>query len=142
MIVKEFQRENLSGVYELLKTELGKNVSEKTLQIRIDKMLLDENYKIFVAEAEGKTVGFIGLNSGLAFEIDGKVMRIIALAVKEEYQHSGIGTMLIKAAEEYAYENGVTVIGVNSGLPRLIAHKFYEKQGFFKKGYSFIKPLE
>lgn len=142
MIISNCKRENISGVYELLKNELGKNVSVETLENRIDKMLRDSNYKIFVAEADNETVGFVGLHLGLAFEIDGKVMRIIALAVKEEYQNKGIGTALVKAAEEYAKDNGVTVIGVNSGLQRLPAHSFYEKQGFYKKGYSFIKPLE
>jgi len=142
MIISDCKCENISVIYELLKNELGKNVSVETLENRIDKMLGDSNYKIFVAETDNETVGFIGVHFGLAFEIDGKVMRIIALAVKEEYQNKGIGTALVKAAEEYAKDNGVTVIGVNSGLQRLTAHSFYEKQGFYKKGYSFIKPLE
>ena len=142
MIISDYKREHLTGIYELLKNELGKNISVKTLESRIDKMSVDKNYKIFVAENNGETVGFVGLHMGFAFEFDGRVMRVIALAVKEEYQHSGIGTQLINACEEYAKQNGVTVIGVNSGMPRVIAHKFYEKQGFYKKGYSFIKPLE
>lgn len=142
MIIYEYKNEHLIGVYELLKNELGKNVLVETLENRIDKMLIDDNYKIFVAQKDNETVGFIGVHFGLAFEIDGIVMRIIALAVKEEYQNKGIGTALVKAAEEYARKNGVTVIGVNSGLQRTAAHNFYEKQGFYKKGYSFIKPLE
>lgn len=142
MVIREYEKEDISDIYELLRNELGKNVSVETLENRIDKMLGDSNYKIFVAQIDNETVGFIGVHFGLAFEIDGKVMRIIALAVKEDYQHKGIGTALVKEAEEYAKHSGVTVIGVNSGLPRLTAHKFYEKQGFHKKGYSFIKSLE
>ncbi|MBR6620581.1 MAG: GNAT family N-acetyltransferase [Clostridia bacterium] len=142
MIIREFLKGDIYCIYELLKNELGKNVSPQTLESRIDNMLIDNNYKIFVAESDGKTVGFIGLYMGLAFEVDGKVMRVIALAVKEDFQRKGIGSALIKSAEEYAGQNGVTVIGVNSGLPRLTAHSFYENCGFNKKGYSFIKPLE
>ena len=142
MIISEYKDKHLPGIYELLKNELGKNVSVETLEKRIDKMMTDDDYKIFVAEIDNETVGFIGIHLGLAFEIDGKVMRIIALAVKEEYQNNGIGTALVKTAEEYAQNNGVAVIGVNSGLQRAVAHKFYEKQGFYKKGYSFIKTLE
>lgn len=142
MIVSDYRNEHLTDVYELLENELGKCVSVETLKNRISQMQSDKNYKIFVAQDKGEIVGFIGLHIGLAFEIDGKVMRIIALAVKENYQQQGIGTALVKRAEEYAVQNGVTVIGVNSGLPRLAAHKFYEKQGFYKKGYSFVKPLE
>lgn len=68
-------------------------------------------------------------------------MRIIALAVKENSQGQGIGTKLVEQAELFAKENGVTVIGVNSGLKREQAHNFYEKQGFSKKGYSFAKTI-
>ena len=142
MIISDCKCENISGIYDLPENELGKNVSVETLENRINKMLGDSDYKIFVAESNDETVGFIGVHFGLAFEIDGRVMRIIALAVKEEYQNKGIGTALVKTVEEYARHNGVTVVGVNSGLQRAVAHKFYEKQGFYRKGYSFIKSLE
>ena len=142
MIISEYKDKYLPGIYELLKNELGKNVSVETLEKRIDKMITDDDYKIFVAEIDNETVGFISIHFGLAFEIDGKDLRIIDLAVKEEYQNNGIGTALVKTAEEYAQNNSVAVIGVNSGLQRAVAHKFYEKQGFYKKGYSFIKTIE
>ena len=142
MIIFDYENKYITDIYKLLKNELGKNVSVEALESRIDKMLSDSDYKIFVAQTDNKIVGFIGLHMGLAFEIDGMVMRVIALAVKEEYQHKGIGTALIKSAEEYAEQNNVSVIGLNSGLKRLAAHSFYEKQGFYKKGFSFIKPLE
>lgn len=142
MIIRDFKCEDISGISELLNTELGKNVSVETLENRILQMQSEENYKIYVAQENGNIIGFIGLHMGLAFEVDGKVMRVIAFAVKADFQRKGIGSALIKAAKEYAVQNGVTVIGVNSGLTRLAAHSFYEKQGFYKKGYSFTKPLE
>lgn len=33
----------------------------------------------------------------------------------------------------------MSVITLNSGITRLGAHAFYEKQGFYKKSYSFYK---
>ncbi|MBR3803652.1 MAG: GNAT family N-acetyltransferase [Clostridia bacterium] len=141
MFVRDFTVKDITAINELLNKELGKCVEANKLKSTISNMIDDGNYKIFVAEINGNIVGFTGVHFGLAFEIDGKVMRIIALAVKEEYQHRGIGTMLIKKAEECAKENGASIVGVNSGLQRLAAHSFYENQGFFKKGYSFIKIL-
>ena len=139
--VRAFMADDITGINDLLNNELGKKVNCDELNSIVSDMLSDESYRIFVGELEGEIVGFIGLHFGLAFEISGKVMRIIALAVKEKNQHCGIGTMLIKKAEECAKENRASVIGVNSGLQRLTAHSFYEKQGFFKKGYSFIKDV-
>lgn len=47
----------------------------------------------------------------------------------------GVGKNLIKYSEKYAKNHNVSVI--TSGITRLGAHAFYEKQGFYKKGYSF-----
>jgi ribosomal protein S18 acetylase RimI-like enzyme len=142
MIFREFKSTDISDICELLNNELGYSVDEKDLTVRINQMIENENYCIFVSEINKKIVGFIGLNIGLAFEFSGKVMRIIALAVKEEYQNHGIGKQLLLLAENYGIENQIKVIAVNSGLNRTQAHQFYEKQGFYKKGYCFAKILE
>ena len=104
-------------------------------------MCKDENYCIYVAVEDKQVVVFIGLHFGLAFEISGKLMRIIALAVSYKYQKMGVGKNLIKYNEKYAKNHNVSVITLNSGITRLGAHDFYEKQEFYKKGYSFLKKI-
>lgn len=108
---------------------------------RIENMCKDENYCIFVAVEEHQVIGFITLHFGLALEISGKLIRIIALAVSHKYQSMGVGKHLIKYSEEYAKKHDVSVIALNSGLKQSGAHAFYEKQGFYKKGYSFLKKI-
>ena len=97
-------------------------------------MCKDENYCIYVAVEDKQVVVFIGLHFGLAFEI-------IALAVSYKYQKMGVGKNLIKYNEKYAKNHNVSVITLNSGITRLGAHAFYEKQEFYKKGYSFLKKI-
>ncbi|MBQ5825565.1 MAG: GNAT family N-acetyltransferase [Clostridia bacterium] len=142
MTVRAFMADDITGINKLLNNELEKEVSADELNATVSDMMGDENYRIFVAEHNNEIVGFIGVHFGVAFENKGKVMRIIALAVKESYQHQGIGTELLEAAEKCAAQNEASVIGVNSGLQRVNAHSFYEKQKFVKKGYSFTKNIE
>ncbi len=141
MIIRDYCKNDISSVCDLMKNSLGYDVTPDILAQRIEKMENHGEYKVFVAVDNDNVLGFIGLHLGLAFEIDGNIMRIIALAVKPDCQDQGIGTQLVAEAENFANEKGVTVIGVNSGLKRELAHKFYEKQGFSKKGYSFTKVL-
>ncbi len=141
MTIKDYQKSDIEDVCCLMKNSLGYDVAPDVLSSRIEQMQNYGDYKIFVAEENETVVGFIGLHLGLAFEFSGKVMRIIALAVKNDCQGRGIGTELVSAAEKFAKANGVTVIGVNSGLKRELAHKFYEKQCFLRKGYSFTKRI-
>lgn len=141
MIFREFDRDDICGICELINCELGYSVSVDDLALRIKQMLYDRHYCIFVAENNNEVIAFIGMHIGLAFEYSGKIARIIALAVKKEYHRQGIGTKLLQTAESYLKENYVELIAVNSGLHRIEAHRFYEKQGFYKKGYRFAKAV-
>ncbi len=141
MIIRDYCKNDITDACDLMKNSLGYEVASDVLSNRIEQMQNHGEYKILVAEESGNVIGFIGLHLGLAFEISGKVMRIIALAVKPGCQGKGIGTKLVAESEKFAKENGVTVISVNSGLTRELAHKFYEKQSFSRKGYSFTKQI-
>ena len=142
MEIRGFRNEDILGVCCLINSELGYDVSCEDLTARILQMQKDKNYVILTAAHEEKVVGFIGLQICLAFEIEGKAMRIIALAVARHSQGQGIGSALIQEAEKYANENNISIISVNSGLKRTEAHRFYEKQSFYKKGYSFCKRIK
>ncbi len=112
-----------------------------TLAIRIEMNQALRIYQIFVACDGDKVVGYIGCVNYLAFEFENEGMKIIALAVSKEYRRKGNGTQLLKTAEQWAKENNIEVVLLNSGLPREDAHTFYELQGYFKKSYGFIKRV-
>ena len=141
MIYRKYERKDISAIRDILENDLGYNCELDKLNNRIDEMLKRGNYQIFVACDGDKVVGYIGCVSYLAFELDNEDMKIIALAVSKEYRRKGIGTELLKTAEQWAKENNIEVILLNSGLPREDAHRFYESQGYFKKSYGFIKRI-
>lgn len=141
MEIRDFRQSDISGICRLINNELGYDVSVSELDFRIVQMMKEKHYHIFTAEHDSRIVGFCGLQASLAFEIPGRVMRIIALAVDAEYQRQGLGARLLREAEEYGRKNQTSLILVNSGLPRTGAHRFYEKHGFFKKGYNFCKRI-
>lgn len=59
----------------------------------------------------------------------GEAQRITAQTVPETSQRRGVGVALIRAAETYAYKNGISVMAVNSVLRRENAKRFYENRG-------------
>lgn len=141
MIYRKYESKDISAIRDILENDLGYNCELDKLNNRINEMLKRGNYQIFVACDGDKVVGYIGCVSYLAFELDNEGMKIIALAVSKEYRRKGIGTELLKTAEQWAKENNIEVILLNSGLPRKDAHAFYESQGYFKKSYGFIKKI-
>lgn len=83
----------------------------------------------FVAETDGKVIGFIQLKIyQLLYEEN--MVNILGLAVNENYRKLGVGRKLIDKAEEWATEKGRSAIRLNSSMHRKEAHKFYEHMGF------------
>jgi len=134
---------DFSEIYRFIKIELGyANLNETETKKRLSIFAKNDNWATFVAVYDGALVGFVGITKGMAYNIDGCYSQIMALAVLEKYQNAGIGTALLKKAEEWSLSQGIVDIAVNSGMKRLDAHRFYEKNGYSKKSYSFSKVLE
>ena len=142
MIIREWEIKDFMGIISLIQNELGYDDISSDIYDRIMRIYRDDNYQTFVAEDNGTVVGFVGIMRGLALELDGEYVRVIALAVSGSYRNNGVGTMLETHVEDYAHQTGANSIVISSGLRRLDAHSFYEKRGYAKKGYSFIKLLE
>jgi Predicted acetyltransferase len=140
--IRNLEKEDYKAIHDLISNELGyTNTNIEDTFKRLDSIRNREDYKTFVAVYNKIIIGFIGLYKGIAFNIDGEYLQIIALAVKNDYQEKGIGTQLIEKAEKYAQDNKILSIGLNSGLHREKAHVFYEHRGYIKKSYSFQKAL-
>lgn len=140
LIIRDMVPDDYKALKPLI-DELGYPSTEDEIKERLQNIIIDKNFKTLLAELNGKIVAFIGLLKSYGYEINGPYIRIMALVVAEEYRNQGIGTQLIKVAEEWAQQNGATIITLNSGLKRMDAHRFYEHMGFRIKGYSFIKEL-
>lgn len=141
MIYRKYESQDISAIRDILENDLGYNCELDKLNNRINEMMKRGNYQVFVVCDGDKVVGYVGCVSYLAFELENEGMKIIALAVSKEYRRKGIGTQLLKTAEQWAKENNIEVILLNSGLQREDAHVFYESQGYLKKSYGFIKKI-
>ncbi len=81
----------------------------------------------FMAVTEsGEVVGAAKL-----FEKSPGVGHLSQLAVAPEYQHKGIGRLLMQAVEQRAREKGYKAIGISA---RLTATAYFEKHGFHMAG--------
>jgi GNAT superfamily N-acetyltransferase len=67
--------------------------------------------------------------------------RVLALVVAEEMRGRGVGAALIAAAENDFAERNIRRIAVNTRFERTEAHEFYEKAGYVRNGFRFVKEL-
>lgn len=124
-----------------LLTEMGYPSAPEEVRQRLETTLPHPDYSSWVAEADGRVVGFAGAWIGHFFEKNGSYGRLLALVVDSDVRRRGVGGALVREAERWVFGRGGAALVVNSGNHRAEAHRFYQKQGFSATGVRFIKTL-
>ena len=117
------------------------NASEEHVTKVYEQMFQDGCYCTFVADVNGKVVGFVTAVKVLAVGHPGGYVKMNGLCVLPEYRHRGIGRKLMTQIESWAVEQGAPYLGLASGLQRKDAHDFYAHLGYQKTSYWFRKKL-
>ena len=124
-----------------LTTQLGYETRASEMQMRMEAILADKNYATFVAVSKGKVCGMIGTFTCYSYEHNSPSGRILALVVSEKVRDRGIGRALIAAAERDLAQRNIRRVAVNTRFERKEAHEFYEKAGYTRNGFRFVKEL-
>ena len=122
-------------------TELGYPTTSEEMTDRLTAIMSEPDYVTFVAETGGNVVGVAGAALGRYYEKEGVYSRLVVLAVASAARGLGIGAQLVEAVERWAASRGAREVVVNSGLQRRDAHAFYERCGYSRTGFRFVKPL-
>lgn len=138
--IREAATADYPAIYDLIQNELGyQDLDQAKFFQRMERIAEDVNYVTIAAELDGSIVGFLGLRRGIAYNLDGEYIQIIALAVSKQKQGHGIGTRLLAWAEAYGRKNGAVKFTLNSNMRRTDAHQFYERNGYQKSSFAFYK---
>jgi GNAT superfamily N-acetyltransferase len=66
---------------------------------------------------------------------------IFDLVTRSSFRSKGYAKMLMEYLQDYAKMAACENLVLSSGLQREAAHRFYEREGFDKKSYLFVKAL-
>ena len=121
---REINIEDAQEVAKICKVALGYDVDVENVKTQIEKLTNDKKQHIIIGYE-------LGLN-------------ILGLAVNPDFQGRGIGRKLMQRLEQYAVDNNISFIRLNSSLKREDAHNFYEHIGYTcdKVQKRFIKVFE
>jgi GNAT superfamily N-acetyltransferase len=71
----------------------------------------------------------------------GKYLEMDNVIVLPEYRSKGIGKLLSDWCEQKAKENNCKVLMLDAWIDNEKAHRFYEREGYTKRGFHFLKHL-
>ena len=139
--IRKVETGDAEAVRDISTEGLGYSCDLALVQKKIDG-LDAEREAVFVAVADGGVVGYIHIEryDVLYFET---MANVLGLSVFKAYHKMGIGKALLFAAEDWAKQNDIKMMRLNSGMNRTDAHGFYEHLGYVseKDQKRFVKTL-
>ncbi len=113
----------------LNRESMGYDYPPEKTEEQLKKLLSDGKNGVFVAEAEGKVVGYVHLTDYDLLYAD-PMKNIMGIAVDPACRRMGVGKRLLEAGEKWAKESGATGVRLVSGETRTGAHAFYRSLGY------------
>lgn len=136
--LQEFERELVSHRLP------GEEIADRYIQALIQRKK-EGTAEIFVAEVEGKAVGFLSVL--LSEQLDADLNEPIELAylsdivILKEFRKVGLGEALVKSAEEYAVSKNAMYLSANVLANNGGGRALYAKSGFNEYELLLLKKL-
>ncbi|CAN5206825.1 GNAT family N-acetyltransferase [soil metagenome] len=138
MLIREAEISDAHAIQNLLK-QLGYPTFEEQEVLEKIKIHQNPGFKIFVAEVDNKTVGFISMHWFDLMHWKGYLGRITSFCVDDFFRSMGIGQALLKETEAFLIKQGCLKIEVTSNRKRTRTHEFYLTAGYTEDSRRFNK---
>ena len=142
VVVRPMLSKDLGAIADLT-SQLGYPCVEADLVRRYGLISDRSDAQLLVAErSSAAVVGWIHVQELHLLESDTRG-EIWGLVVDASARGTGVGRLLVDAAEAWALARGLTMMGLRSNVLRVEAHAFYERLGYriVKKQNAFRKEL-
>jgi ribosomal-protein-alanine N-acetyltransferase len=124
-------RRDLPAISKLFDTALNETKEFDNVRSYMKECMGDPDDSFIVATSGGKLAGFIVTD----FKSDSRhAINIDQLAVDASFRHQGIGTALLKKAEEIALTNKFRAVTLQVRADNDNAKRLYEEMGYQKIG--------
>jgi len=130
-----------AAVLSLLLGQLGYPSDAAEIPGRLGRMNARPGTTALVAEDHGRVVGCVTVHLFSALHTSEPVAWLTALVVDETSRGKGVGSALVKSAEDWAIEHGAQRIALTSALRRKEAHEFYKTRDYEHTGVRLVKTL-
>ena len=142
MNIRDCLESDFDMVLPLLRQLWPDTMIEMETQRRVfARALREPGIRYICAEDGGVIVGFLSLTSRESLYRQGRLAYLDEIVVEEGHRSRGVGAALLKQAEELAREAGCNLLELDSAFHRADAHRFYEREGYAKTGFTFEKTL-
>jgi len=139
MQIRELTLKELYSVYDVL-SQLRINLSYDEFENLVYEMR-HIDYKMIGIMEKDVLVTFAGVAVGTNF-YHKRHLFIYDFVTDEKYRAKGYGKMMLDYLKDYAKMAMCENLVLSSSFQKEDAHKFYEKSGFVKRSFVFVKGVK
>jgi GNAT superfamily N-acetyltransferase len=106
----------------------------------VARMRATDGFRLLAASVDGRIGAVAGFRT-MEMLYCGRILSIDDLITDETMRSKGLGAALLDWLTREAQSLGCGQIHLDSGVQRLDAHRFYEREGFKKLGFHFAARI-
>lgn len=126
MLLRAYQPDDFDALYKLDQSCFPRGIAYSKTTLRYFLELASA--ECLLAVEEGDIAGFI------LSEMDGALAHIITLDVAEVHRRSGVGSLLLNAAEKKLSAQGVRTVFLETAVNNHAAVNFWSRHGYINEG--------
>lgn len=124
-------------VSQVLLSQLGYQMDVQEVRRRYDAVVQSGDHALMVAEQAGRIIALCHTYARPALDKPPEAV-VQALVVDQASRGSGVGKIMMTAAEKWAEDRGFTSVTLASHVSRSDAHAFFESIGYRREGTSHL----
>lgn len=141
LIIRESKEKDLPGILRLyagIEADPESILDLESAREKFRKIKKYPSYAVYVAEKDENIIGTFELLIMDNLAHCGKPSGIVEdVVVEEKHRNSGVGREMMRYAMEVCRKHGCYKLMLSSNEKRAGAHRFYEKLGFTRHGFSY-----
>ncbi|HTG29490.1 MAG TPA: N-acetyltransferase [Methylomirabilota bacterium] len=126
MLLRAYAPDDFEALYKLDQSCFPRGIAYSKATLRY--FLALASAECLLAGEDEDVAGFI------LSEVDGLLAHIITLDVAEAHRRSGVGSLLLNAAENNLSAQGVRTVFLETAVDNHAAVNFWSRHGYIKKG--------
>jgi ribosomal-protein-alanine N-acetyltransferase len=125
MVLRPYNPQDLQTLYEIDQACFLPGIAYEFDELRA--FIEHRRSQTWVAEEAGEMVGFL-----IAHREPRRILHIVTIDVREAWRRRGVGSVLMDAAEAWAGEQSIRLIGLETAENNAVAQRFYAARGYQK----------
>ena len=136
--IVELSETELAESFKVMR-ELRPHLTQEVYVARVKEMRA-RGYRLLALKVEGD----IAVLAGVTFDLNlywGRHLFVYDLVTAEKYRSKRYGKRMLGYIHNLALSEDCEAVALSSSFPREGAHLFYEREGYERTGYVFLKRL-